>query len=605
MTFEALKEKSQSLPQAPGVYIMRDRNDKVIYVGKAKKLKNRVSQYFHATASHSPKTRLMVSKIHQFDVIIAASEFEALVLECSLIKRHKPKYNILLKDDKGYPYIRLDINKAYPTMRLVSRPENDGAEYFGPFGGRNMTHEAMNAIRLALKLPGCSKRFPEDVGKGRPCLNFHMKQCAGWCCADRTQEEYKLVMNQVRQLLSGNYRTLAEQIKSEMLNASEAMNFERAAELRDRLRAVESLGQKQLVAAGSGGDTDVIGYGQTGTKGCFAVLHYAGGNLIDKEYWLIPVPDDPADAASSLVKQYYLNCGIVPKTLLMPFKMEDAQLIPDLIQQQRNRKMRIIVPQRGEKAALVDLACKNALEEAERVSDKEDKIAGALAALSKMLAVDDPKRIHSFDVSNISGTDIVASMVVFVDGKPKKSDYKRFKIHDLEDQDDYASMAQAVTRAFTHYCAGDDGFVEKPDILLIDGGEKHARTAVDALKRLGLTLPVFGMVKDNRHRTRALVTCDGREIAIDSNPAVFSLIGNIQEEVHRFAIGYHRKLRSKRLKYSQLDQIPGIGPKRKAQLLKTFGSIQSISQASISDLHQHLPMDAANAVYEHFHKEGR
>ena len=279
MTFDELKDKSQSLPQAPGVYIMRDKNDKVIYVGKAKKLRNRVSQYFHATASHSPKTRLMVSKIHQFDVIIAASEFEALVLECSLIKRHKPKYNILLKDDKGYPYIRLDMRQAYPVMELAAKPERDGAEYFGPFGGRNVTHEAMNAIRLAVKLPGCSKHFPNDIGKGRPCLNLHMRQCAGWCRPDRSQEEYRATMVQARQLLSGNYRAIAEQVRSEMLEASDAMNFERAAELRDRLRAVEALGKKQLVVAGSGADTDVIGYGQAGTKACFAVLHYAGGNL--------------------------------------------------------------------------------------------------------------------------------------------------------------------------------------------------------------------------------------------------------------------------------------------------------------------------------------
>ncbi len=604
MTFDELKDKSQSLPQAPGVYIMRDKNDKVIYVGKAKKLKNRVSQYFHATASHSPKTRLMVSKIHQFDVIIAASEFEALVLECSLIKRHKPKYNILLKDDKGYPYIRLDMRQAYPVMELAAKPEQDGAEYFGPFGGRNVTHEAMNAIRLALKLPECSKHFPNDIGKGRPCLNLHMRQCAGWCRPERSQEEYRAMMAQVRQLLSGNYRVIAEQVRSEMLEASDAMNFERAAELRDRLRAVEALGKKQLVVAGSGADTDVIGYGQAGTKACFAVLHYAEGNLVDKDYWVISAPDDPAEAASSLIKQYYLNCAVVPKTVLLPFHLEDAHWIPGLIENQRNQKTRLFVPQRGNKAALVEIACRNASEEAERVSDKEDKIAGALVCLTKMLAVDAPKRICAFDISNIAGTDIVSSMVVFVDGKPRKSEYKRFKIRNMENQDDYASMEQTVTRAFTHYCDGDENFSEMPDMILIDGGDRHARVALSALQQLGISIPIFGMVKDDRHRTRALVTCDGKEIAIDTNPAVFSLIGNIQEEAHRFAIGYHRTLRSKRLKYSQLDEIAGIGPKRKAQLLKTFGSIQAISQATISDLEQHLPKDAANAVHMHFHKKG-
>lgn len=601
MTFPELKEKALSLPYAPGVYIMRDKSDKVIYVGKAKKLKNRVSQYFQETASHSPKTRIMVSKIHHFDVIVAASEFEALVLECSLIKRHMPKYNILLKDDKGYPYLRLNMKDIYPRIELVSRIADDGAEYFGPYGSRSVTHDVMEAIRQTLKLPGCSKQFPRDVGKDRPCLNYHMNQCAGWCQAAKPCSEYRQTMEQARQLLLGNYKSVADGIRQQMLSAAEDLNFELAAAMRDRLLSVEALGQKQLVTALSLADTDVIGYGETETTACFAVLHFSGGNLLDKDYEILPRPDDRQEAVSSLLKQYYLSKGFAPKLVLLPFDLEDGELFSQLMETQYGKKSKLRVPQRGDNVRLVELACKNAGEEAERVTDKEERVSAVLALLGKMLVMDPPGRIESFDISNISGTDIVASMVVFQDGKPKKSDYKRFKLEGLSDQDDYASMHQVVKRRFSHYKDGDKGFAEAPDLLLIDGGVAHACKALEALQELGLSFPVFGMVKDDRHRTRALVTTEGREIRIDNNQAVFSLIGNIQEETHRFAITYHRKLRSKRLRYSELDSIPGIGPKRKQELLRQFKSITAISNASLPELERLLPRDAAAAVYHHYH----
>lgn len=605
MTFDELKDKALSLPYAPGVYIMRDRDDKVIYVGKAKKLKNRVSQYFQDTASHTPKTRIMVSHIHHFDVIVAASEFEALVLECSLIKRYLPKYNILLKDDKGYPYLRLNMKEIYPTITLVSKIANDGAEYFGPYGSRGVTHDLLEAIRLTLKLPGCKKQFPRDIGKDRPCLNYHMNQCAGWCQAKVSCSEYRIAMEQARQLLLGNYKQVAAEIREQMLAAADNLDFEVAAALRDRLTAVETLGQKQLVTAGTLADTDVVGYAQTEAKACFAVLHFSGGNLLDKEYEVLPLPDDPAEAVSSLLKQYYLSRGLAPKHVLLPFEIDDAELFSQLLEQQLGRRPRLRVPQRGDNMRLVELANKNAFEEAQRLTSRDEKVTGTLALLGKMLAMEPPGRIESFDISNISGTDIVASMVVFRDGRPHKSDYKRFKIEDLGDQDDYASMHQVVKRRFVHYKAGDKGFDEAPDLLLIDGGVTHARVAVQALEELGLTLPVFGMVKDDRHRTRALVTPEGHEIRIDNNQAIFSLIGNIQEETHRSAITYHRQLRSKRLRYSELDGIPGIGPKRKEQLLKQFKSLAAIGQATLSELERFLPRDAAAAVYHHFRsKEG-
>lgn len=600
MTFEELKQKAQSLTMQPGVYIMRDRQDCVIYVGKAKRLRNRVSQYFQDTASHSPKTRIMVSKIDHFDVIVAASEFEALVLECSLIKRYMPKYNILLKDDKGFPYLRVDMKQPYPRIEMVNKISKDGAAYYGPYGSRSVSQSVLETLRSTLRLPNCNKQFPRDIGKERPCLNYHMNQCEGWCLPGKTQEQYRGVIERAKQLLSGNYKSVADDLRRQMIAASDNLEFELAAGLRDQLNAVEALGKKQLVTAGSLADTDVIGYAETEAKACFAVLHFAGGNLLDKDYEILSVPEDRDAALSSLVKQYYLSRGVAPKVICLPSEMEDGDLFSQLLEQQFGKKTRIKVPIRGDAVRLVELAEKNALEEARRVTSHEERVSGTLQLLGKMLSIETPRRIEAFDISNISGTDIVASMIVFEDGAPRKSQYKKFKIHDLEDQDDYASMRQVVERRFTHFLAGDAGFDSKPDLLLIDGGINHAETVRSLLDTMGLKLNVFGMVKDDRHRTRALVTPDGLEIAIDTQQSVFALIGNIQEETHRFAITYHRKLRSKRLRYSELDEIPGIGPKRKQELLKTFKSLTAIGQATLPELERVLPKDAAAAVYHHF-----
>ena len=600
MVFEELKEKANTLPMAPGVYIMRDKGETVIYVGKAKKLKNRVSQYFQNTGSHSPKTRLMVSKIHHFDVIVAASEFEALVLECSLIKRYMPKYNILLKDDKGYPYLRLDMKARFPRITMVNKVEDDGAGYYGPYGSRGVTQSVLQLIHTTLKLPTCSKQFPKDIGKDRPCLNYHMNQCLGWCQIGHGEKEYMALIEQARQLLLGNYKNVAEDIRNQMLHAADELNFELAASLRDKLNAVESLGQKQLVTAGTLADTDVVGFAQTETKACFTVLHFSGGNLLDKDYEIHTAVDDPVAAVSSLIKQYYLSRGFAPKIVLLPFELEDSELFSQLLEQKYGRKPKWKVPQRGDNVRLLEMAEKNAKEEAQRVTTKEDHYRGTLNLLAKMLCIDVPERIESFDISNISGTDTVASMIVFQDGKAKKSDYKRFKVEGLDGQDDYGAMRQVVSRRFMHYKNADKGFEQAPDLLLIDGGTAHACVALEVLRDLGVEIPVFGMVKDDRHRTRALVTPQGQEIRIDANPSVFALVGNIQEETHRFAITYHRNLRSKRLRYSELDTIPGIGPKRKEDLLRTFKSITAIREATLSELERVLPKDAAMAVYEHF-----
>lgn len=601
MTFEELKQKALHLPMSPGVYIMRDASDTVIYVGKAVKLKNRVSQYFQDTASHSEKTRRMVSNIHHFDVIIASSEFDALVLECSLIKQHMPKYNILLKDDKGYPYLRLNMNEPYPNITLVSKPLDDGAAYFGPYGSRGVTRNILDTIQSIFKLPLCAKRFPRDLQKGRVCLNYHMDQCAGWCQRNDISQ-YRDTIEQARQLLLGKYKEVAQGIRAQMLQASDEMNFELAAQLRNRLHAVEALGQKQLSTAGKATDTDVIGLASSETKTCFTVMHYLGGKLVDKDYVILPLQDNNAVTLNSLVKQYYLRRGFTPKQVLLPMDMPDKELFEQLVEQEYGHKTRFLIPQRGDKVRLVELARENAFEEAQRVTTKEERLNGTLTLLSKLLSIPVPRRIESYDISNISGTDIVASMVVFQEGKPKKSEYKRFKIKDMDGQDDYACMRQVLTRRLQDLKDKKPGFIEKPDLILVDGGMGHVQIAAEVLQQLDLQIPVFGMVKDDRHRTRALINPGCFEIGINMQPAVFSFIGSIQEETHRFAITFHRNLRSKRLRHSQLDKIPTIGPKRKEDLLRRFKSVSAIKQATLAELEQVLPRPSATVVYEFFHK---
>ena len=604
MTKQELKEKAQSLPLSPGVYLMQNKANEVIYVGKAKKLRNRVSQYFLESSTHTPKTKLMVSRVDHFDVILAASEFEALVLECSLIKRYLPKYNILLKDDKGYPYLRLDPKEAYPRVTMASKVAEDGAKYYGPYGGRYLTQKVIDTLRLTFRLPDCSREFPRDIGKDRPCLNFQMGNCEGWCRGTPDETEYRERMRQVQSLLAGNYKGVAEEIRAQMLAASEALEFERAAQLRDRMNAIEALGQKQLVTAGRMADTDAVGYFETESRGCFAVLHYVGGSLLEKDYELVPASGSPEEALSSLTKQYYLSRNAAPKRILLPAEMEDAELFAQMLQQQLGKTVHLLVPKRGDGLRMSELAVTNARQEAERVTSREERLRGSLLLLQQMLGLEEqPRRMESYDISNLSGTDIVASMVTFLDGKPLKSAFKRFKLEGLSDQDDYASMRQVLRRRFTDYLEGKKGFETAPDLLLIDGGVNHAETVRAELEPMGIRIPIYGMVKDDRHRTRALVTPDGREIGISTQQSVFALIGRIQEETHRFAIGYNRSLRSRRVQGSRLDRIPGIGEKRRADLLKRFKTVSAVGQASLAELQQILPKDAAMAVWQHFHQE--
>lgn len=410
-------------------------------------------------------------------------------------------------------------------------------------------------------------------------------------------------MDQIAMLLRGRYESLTKSLREEMELAAERLEFERAAALRDRYLAIQALGEKQLVTAGTLADTDAVGYYQNENHACIVWLHITGGNLLDKDYELLPPQDDAQEAVSSLIKQFYLSRGAAPKQILLPMEIEDAEPFTELLLTQLSRRVHIRVPQRGESLQLVTLANQNAREECERITTKEERLRGALEQLCTMLSLPSVHRLEAYDISNTAGTDIVASMVVFEDGKPKKSDYKRFRIEDLTVQDDYASMRQTLHRRFAHYLAGDAGFSARPDALLIDGGAVHAEQVKCELAKMGISIPIFGMVKDNRHRTRALVTPERQEIGISTVPPVFALIGRIQEETHRFAITYHKSLQSKRLGVSQLDEIAGIGEKRKAVLLKQFKTLSAIRAASLAELQAYLPRDAANAVYSYFHKE--
>ncbi len=599
--FEQLKQKAHDLPLAPGVYIMADKTGKVIYVGKAKALRNRVSQYFVDSAGHSEKTRAMVRNIYDFSVIIAQSEFEALVLECSLIKLHQPKYNILLRDDKGYPYIRLDMDQEYPNLTMVSKPADDGAKYFGPYGGRSVTQSAINTIKTTLRLPSCSKKFPRDIGKDRPCLNYHMGQCDGWCQKLGSQRQYYETVRQAQLILEGKYKQAAAELRQQMEAAAERLEFEQAAELRDRCLAIETLGKKQRVVSGAMADTDVIGWYSNDNRGCFVVLHYISGNLMDKEYRLTE-PDSSSQAMSALVKQYYLERASLPREILLPLPMEDSELFARLLSG-RGHKVSINVPQRGEKIELIKLAAKNAMEEAERVTTSAERVNKTLELVAGLLGLDSaPARIEAYDMSNTAGSDMVGSMTVFENGTPLKRDYRTFKIKDETIKDDYHAMKEVLTRRLIRLADGSKGFEKRPDLLLMDGGQAQCSACLEALGEVGMVIPVFGMVKDDRHRTRALVDAEGREISISGNQAVFSFFGRIQEETHRFAIEYHRSLRGNKVKQSELEKISGVGQARRTALLKHFKTVKAIKAADLGQLEAVVPRPVAKAVYQYFHK---
>ncbi|WP_312941900.1 excinuclease ABC subunit UvrC [Oscillibacter sp.] len=605
MTKDELREKAGNLPLKPGVYLMMDKIGKVIYVGKAKKLKNRVSQYFQDSASHTAKTRKMVSEVDRFDTIFVSSEWEALVLENSLIKRHMPQYNILLKDDKGYPFVRLS-KEMYPRFSMVHRYAADAARYFGPFGGRFETRQALDAVCAALKLPTCRRKFPQDIGVGRPCLNYHMGRCDGWCRPGLSEKDYQSRMAQAAALLEGKSKQLLREMTEEMETEAEALRFERAAILRDRINAIGALAKKQTVIAGLCADTDIWGI-YKGAKCCYAILHMEDGNLAGRETELFaaPVDEDEGEMLSALAAQYYLPRSLLPHEILLPADAGNCEELSEALSRRAGRKVWVHVPQRGEKAGLLEMARRNAAEEAERATTREERSSQVLALFTKMTGLPrPPQRMESYDISNTGSSEIVASMVVYGGDRPLKSAYRRFQIKDVSGHpDDYASMREVLRRRLQRAADGDEKFLPLPDVFLIDGGEVHAKTALEVTRTFGLDIPIFGMVKDDRHRTRALVTPEGLEIGIQANQAVFALIGQIQEETHRFAITYNRESHRKNALRSALDEIPGVGPKRREALRKHFGTVKAIRAATEEELAVVVGPAAARGAYRHLHEK--
>ena len=607
--FEELKAKVLSLPFEPGVYIMKNRDGQVIYVGKAKALKNRVSQYFQSDSRHSPKTIRMVSNIWDFDIIVTETEFEALVLENQMIKKYQPKYNILLKDDKGYPFIKVTTSKPYPSFSIVAKPGHDADRYFGPYTSRRAAYHAIDTINETLKLKTCRRVFPRDIGKDRPCLNLHLGRCIAPCTGQVSAEEYAARVQEGISLLEGNDKALLADLTARMEQAAEDLRFEQAATLRDRIRAVRALGEKQKVVAGAFAELDAVAYVQGQTRGCVVVLHYLAGDLHDKEFTLLDgvTAADAGEALGAFLKQYYALRGAVPRTVLLSSPIDESEAVGEFLSSIAERKVELAVPQRGRRHDIIRLAEKNAREEILRVETSQERRVKSLELLGHMTGMDEmPTILEAYDISNFAGQDTVGSMVVFEDAKPARSRYRKFRIETAaQGQDDYASMTEMLTRRLQRWKDGDEKFSPLPSAFLIDGGLGHVRTAQRVLDQFGVTTPCFGMVKDDHHRTRGLVAPDGREFGISTVPAVFALIGRIQEEVHRFAITYNRALGAKKVRGSSLDQIEGVGEKRRNDLLKHFGTIENIRAASVDELARVVPRTVAENVHDYYEKRAK
>ncbi|MBR1845559.1 MAG: excinuclease ABC subunit UvrC, partial [Oscillospiraceae bacterium] len=489
---------------------------------------------------------------------------------------------------------------------MASKPAKDGARYFGPYGGRSATAESIKAICNALRLPTCNRKFPRDIGRERPCLNHHLGICDGWCMGKLTETDYRERIGQAVRLLEGKFTQVEQELNAEMLKASEELRFEAAAELRDRLQAIRLLGTRQRVVASSRADTDVVGFYRGTAKSCFVVLHFLKGSLTDRDTEVMPTSaeEESEEIVAALVKQYYLNKSVLPREILLPRAFEDAEELGQLLTQRAEHKVAFIVPKRGDRVNLVQLAVRTALDEAERATSAQERQSKLMELLGRMLGLPEaPKRIEAYDISNTGASNIVASMTVFVDGKPLKRDYRRFKLRDMEHPDDYASMEQVLTRRFKRYLDGDEKFGDLPDLILMDGGLGQVHIAVDVIAGMGLSVPVFGMVKDDRHRTRALVAPSGREIGIQQTQAIFALVGRIQEETHRFAITFHRESHAKQTIASALEAIDGVGEVRRQKLMKHFKTVKAIRSATEAQLAQVIPKNAARAVYLHFHPD--
>lgn len=583
-----LHKTARSLTTEPGVYLMHNKAGEIIYIGKAKNLKNRVSSYFRSIEKHLPKVLAMVMQVEYFETIVTSSEFEALVLECSLIKQHAPKYNILLKDDKGYSYLRIS-HEPYPRLSEVKQISDDGAEYIGPYMSSWVVKNTVDETNKAFGLPTCTKQFPRDIKKGRPCLNFHLKQCMGVCRGNISQEEYAEVIKQAKEYINGGSARARKLLYEQMERASENLEFEKAAKFRDRIRAIERFADKQRVVYANVADGDVIGAVQSGDEVSLSLIKFREQRLVDKSDFIFSAAGSIDEIRAEFISRYYSDpLHELPTRITVDGELSDSELVEQLLSQRAGKKVKIVLPQRGELTKLVEMARLNAAEQLSlRSTRRTGKELAALDELAKLLGLEKPpKWIESYDISNIGGQIIVGAMVVFEDGRPQKAAYKHFTINDMLLPNDYASMAQMLRRRFIRYKAQepDGGYFNRlPDLLLIDGGEGQVSAVKEVLDELQLTIPVFGMVKDDRHRTRAISSLGG-EIAINSNRGVFSLVTNIQDETHRFAITYARKSHRKTAFESSLTKVEGIGEARAKALFAHFKTKKAILAASEEEL---------------------
>ena len=610
-----IQEELKKLPAKPGVYIMHDEKDAIIYVGKAISLKNRVRQYFQSSRNKGPKIEQMVTRIRRFEYIVTDSELEALVLECNLIKEHRPKYNTMLKDDKTYPYIKVTVGEEFPRILFSRTMKKDKSRYFGPYTSAGAVKDTIELMNKLFRLRVCNRNLPRDIGLERPCLNYHIKQCDAPCQGYISREAYREQVDQALEFLNGNYKPILQMLEKQMMEASEALDFERAIELRDLLNSVKQVAQKQKITASDGEDKDVIAVSTDRKEAVVQVFFVRNGRLIGREHFYLQVAphDNRSTIINSFLKQFYSGTPFIPKEIMLQEEIEDQEVLEQWLSTKRNGKVYIRVPQRGTKEKLVELAEKNArmvlIQDSEKIKREESRTIGALKEIGNWLGLEHLMRIEAFDISNISGFESVGSMIVYEKGKPKQSDYRKFKIKTVKGPDDYASMEEVLRRRFTHGMAeqqeGKEAygkFSRFPDLIMMDGGKGQVNVALRVLDELGLAIPVCGMVKDDHHRTRGLYY-QNEEIPIDTRSEGFHLITRIQDEAHRFAIEYHRSLRGKQQVHSVLDDVEGIGETRRKALMRKFKSLEAIRDASLEELEQTESMNraAAEKVYDFFH----
>ena len=611
-----IEEELKKLPGKPGVYIMHGEKDEIIYVGKAISLKNRVRQYFQSSRSKGAKIEQMVTHITRFEYIITDSELEALVLECNLIKEHRPKYNTMLKDDKSYPFIKVTVNEPYPRVLFARRMKKDKARYFGPYTSGGAVKDVIELVRKLYQVRSCNRTLPRDTGKDRPCLYYHMKQCDAPCQGYISQEEYRKNISKVVRFLNGDFKATIDELTEKMQKASEEMRYEDAMESRDLIRSIQKIGERQKITGYGREDRDIIAVAMDESEdlrdqdAVVQVFFIRDGKLIGRDHFYLRVAkgDTKAQVLSSFLKQFYAGTPFIPSEIMLQSEIEDADIIEEWLTARRKQKVHIRVPKKGTKEKLVELALENARmvlsKDRERIRREEGRTIGAVHEVEDWLGLKGVVRMEAYDISNISGFESVGSMVVYEKGRPKRSDYRKFKIKWVQGPNDYASMEEVLTRRFTHESNGEfDSFARLPDLILMDGGRGQVNIALKVLDKLGISIPVCGMVKDDHHRTRGLYY-DNAEIPVDTSSEGFRLITRIQDEAHRFAIEYHRSLRSKEQVHSILDDIPGIGDARRKALLRKFKSVENIRDASEEELAQTESMNTGSArqVYEFFHK---